>query len=151
MRTNYLALVSGRPGWRDPKPEGLTLSSAIREGGPWLGCVWLRQRELGPSPRAPCWAPNVRTPWQDKESAGVLRSFIGQPLPAELPSTSGGKRESATCRKWGRHFYTLAEAEVAGPFHIWLESGSRVLIGLFSLMSVFDWPESWRLRVHQFA
>ena len=47
--------------------------------------------------------------------------------------------------------YTLVDAEVAGPFHIWLESGSRVLIGLFGLLSVFDWPESWRLRVHQSA
>ena len=54
-------------------------------------------------------------------------------------------------REGGRHLYTLMDAEVVGPFHIWLESGSRVLIGLFSLMSVFDWPESWHLRVHQFA
>ena len=59
----------------------------------------------------------------------------------------GGKQGSATCGKEGRHLCILAKAEVAGPFHIWLESGSRVLIGLFSLVSVFDWPESWRLRV----
>ena len=32
----------------------------------------------------------------------------------------------------GAHLHTLADAEEAGPFSIWLESGSRVLIGFLS-------------------
>ena len=64
---------------------------------------------------------------------------------------SRGKAGVCNLREVGRHLYTLADAEVAGPFHIWLESGSRVLIGLLGLMSVFDWLESWRLHVHQSA
>ena len=74
----------------------------------------------------------------------MLRGFIGQSLQAELPGASRGK--AGVC-----NLYTLADVEVEGPFHIWLESGSRVLIGFFGLMSVFDWPESWHLRVHHSA
>ena len=40
---------------------------------------------------------------------------------------------------------------MAGPFRIRLGSGSRVLLGLSGLVPGFDWPESWRLRVHQSA
>ena len=103
--------------------------------------------------RASGWFPvlmTVRMRWQDKDSAEVLRGFIGQSRnrsQAELPSASRGKARICNLREGGWHLYTLADAEVAGPFHIWLESGSRVLIGLFSLVSVFDWLESWRLRV----
>ena len=70
----------------------------------------------------------------------------------ELPGASRGKARVCKLREGGGgHLYTLADAEVAGLFHIWLESGSKVLIGLFGLVSVFDWPESWRLCAHQSA
>ena len=61
---------------------------------------------------------------------------------------AGEKQGSATCGKGGG---TLAETEVAGPFRIRLESGSRVLIGFLSRSAFLDWPESWHLRVHQSA
>ena len=88
---------------------------------------------------------------RQREHQSIKRLYWAIAPRQRSQSRAGGKRESATCGKWGRHFYTLADAEVAGPFHIWLESGSRVLIGLFGLVSVFDWPESWHLRVHQSA
>ena len=93
----------------------------------------------------------VRTPRQDKESARVLIGFIGQSLGAELPCTIGGKARVCNLREGGRHLYTLANTEAAGPFSIWLESGSRVWLA-FCPMSVFlDWRESWHLHVHQSA
>ena len=76
---------------------------------------------------------------------------MGNRSQADLPGASRGKAGVCNLREGGRHLYILADAEEAGPFRIWLELGSGVLIGLFGLVSVFDWPESWRLRVHQSA
>ena len=98
MHTGYLALGSGRPGWQDPKPEGLTPLSAVREVGSVRAHMALAVElegparcEPGPSPQAPRWAPNVRTPWQDKESPGVLRGFIGHSLPGKRSSSEQGE------------------------------------------------------------
>ena len=75
---------------------------------------------------------SVRTQRQDKESARVLIGFIGQSLPGRAPRHEWGKSGGLQPVGRGAHLHTLADAEAAGPFSIWLESGSRVLTGLLS-------------------
>ena len=91
---------------------------------------------------------NAAAKQRERRSAKRLYWAIA---PDRVPGASWGKAGVCNLSEAGRRLYTLADVEVAGPFHIWLESGSRVLIGLFGLVSVFDWPGSWRLRVHQSA
>lgn len=105
VRTSYLALGSGRSGWRDPKAEGRTPSSAVWEVGPWLGRVWPRRwssrgptrHEPGPSPQAPCWAPDVRTA---QRGAGVSKGFYWTIAPGQS-SQAPAREKTGVCNLRG--------------------------------------------------
>ena len=74
----------------------------------------------------------VRMPRQDKESARVLIGFMGQSLPGRAPRHEQGKSGGLQPVGKGAAPIYPGDTEAAGPFRIWLESGSRVLIGLLS-------------------
>ena len=83
------------------------------------------------------WCTSCKNAAARQRAQECWEAFLGNRSRAELPGSSRRKAGVCNLREGGRHLYTLVDAEVAGPFHIWLESGSRVLIGLFGLASVF--------------